>query len=721
MTLLPTIFALDIGTRSVNGIIVKENDNNFEIVDIVTKEHSERAMLDGQIHDVLAVSKVITEIKTELESRHGKLDKVCVAAAGRALKTERGLVTMPISGKPIMTKQDVLHFELSAVQQAQKNLASNNKEDKSYHYYCVGYSVICYKLDDEEIGNLIDQQGETASVEIIATFLPRVVVESLISALQRSNLEMEALTLEPIAAINVLIPQTMRRLNVALVDIGAGTSDIAITDAGTVVSYGMVPIAGDEITEAISDGYLLDFPLAEKAKRELYKQGTITITDILGFETEVPKHEVVKQISSSIDKLASSIVSEILTLNQHKPPKAVMLVGGGSLTPELPKRIASYLELPENRVAIRGIDAIQRLILSANIQKGPELVTPIGIGIAAKQTPVQYLSVKVNDKSIRLFDIKKLTVGDCLLSAGIEMNKLYGKPGMAIIITLNGQKVTLPGNYGLPPKLLKNNEPCSLDDLIQQGDHIAIEKGRDGSPARVQIKDIIDQIPTAHITINGQKHNIVAKFFKNKQEVTADSFVIDHDNIHCEFPSTIKGLLNFIQNENIHSELLTYSLVINKQEMKIPSMSGYITRNGVKVPPTSSFANNDNIVINFSKSTLTVKDLAELKGIMLSQTIPIQFNHKQILLTKSINEIFKNGTKLNEADILYSGDHIEIVSKPVEPFIFQDIFSHIEFNLPDNAHGGYALLRNNEEVSFKDIIEPGDELRIVFQDKNSYV
>ncbi len=60
----------------------------------------------------------------------------------------------------------------------------------------------------------------------------------------------------------------MRRLNVALVDIGAGTSDIAITNLGTVIAYGMVPIAGDEVTEAISDHYLLDFPLAEKAKRE---------------------------------------------------------------------------------------------------------------------------------------------------------------------------------------------------------------------------------------------------------------------------------------------------------------------------------------------------------------------------------------------------------------------------------------------------------------------
>ena len=56
----------------------------------------------------------------------------------------------------------------------------------------------------------------------------------------------------------------MRRLNVALVDIGAGTSDIAITDKSTVVAYGMVPTAGDEITEALSDHYLLDFPVAEK-------------------------------------------------------------------------------------------------------------------------------------------------------------------------------------------------------------------------------------------------------------------------------------------------------------------------------------------------------------------------------------------------------------------------------------------------------------------------
>ena len=56
-----TLFALDIGTRSVVGIILEKSDESYKIIDILSQEHSERAMLDGQIHDVTAVAKVITK------------------------------------------------------------------------------------------------------------------------------------------------------------------------------------------------------------------------------------------------------------------------------------------------------------------------------------------------------------------------------------------------------------------------------------------------------------------------------------------------------------------------------------------------------------------------------------------------------------------------------------------------------------------------------------
>ncbi len=95
-------------------------------------------------------------------------------------------------------------------------------------------------------------------------------------------------------------------------------------------------MAGDEITEAISDQYLLDFPVAERSKRDIVCKGKAVVTDILGFDREVTIEEMIHHIYTPIEQLAASIAEEILCLNS-KAPKAVMLIGGGSLTPKLSK------------------------------------------------------------------------------------------------------------------------------------------------------------------------------------------------------------------------------------------------------------------------------------------------------------------------------------------------------------------------------------------------
>ncbi|PLR79149.1 cell division protein [Bacillus sp. V3-13] len=705
------LFALDIGTRSVVGIILEEAGGQFRVVDILSMEHSERAMLDGQIHDVLSVSKLISVIKEQLEQQHGPLHRVSVAAAGRALRTERAKVSVDINGKPMMTKQDILHLELTAVQQAQAMVAQKHEIEKSYYYYCVGYSVLYYRLDGEEIGNLIDQQGDEASVEIIATFLPKVVVESLISALHRAGLEMDALTLEPIAAINVLIPPSMRRLNVALVDIGAGTSDIAITDAGTVIAYGMVPVAGDEITEAISDHFLLDFPLAEKAKRELSSRETITITDILGFETEVTREDAVTHITPALDKLAASIGDEILTLNNRKPPKAVMLVGGGSLTPELPGKLAQRLGLPENRVAIRGIEAISSLTLADHILKGPELVTPVGIAIAARMSPVQYRTVYVNEQPVRLFEVKKLTVGDCLLAAGIKMNKLYGKPGLAMIVTLNGQSITIPGQLGNAPTILKNGASCSFDEEISNNDRITVKKGEDGKQTKMQIKDLIDQLPQKMVTINGKPEIISAVLTCNKAAASPEKFLEDRDKITCTIPETIEELLHALKLQHYLPELRPLLLNINGKDQYFPGFGGKIYRNGVEVKLKSGFNDLDALTIVKRKEP-TVQELAEIKQINLYQKLPISFNGESVTLVKEIAEFYRGEQKLRVDDVLSDGDQVKISEKSFEPFIFQDIFTAVEVDMPAHANGSFELTRNDQPVAFHDQIEAGDSLRI---------
>ena len=82
------------------------------------------------------------------------------------------------------------------------------------------------------------------------------------------------------------------------------------------------------------------------------------MTDILGFEQHVAASDVTTIIKPAVDRLAKSISDEIKRLNNGISPKAVMVVGGGSLTPGLTKEISICLELPENRVGIRGLDAL---------------------------------------------------------------------------------------------------------------------------------------------------------------------------------------------------------------------------------------------------------------------------------------------------------------------------------------------------------------------------
>lgn len=108
----------------------------------------------------------------------------------------------------------------------------------------------------------------------------------------RAGLHVLNLTLEPIAAINVAIPESFRMLNLALVDVGAGTSDICVTKDGSIVAYGMIPYAGDEITELLVQHYLVDFNTAEHIKIASGEMGPIEYKDIMCISHTVNPEEV---------------------------------------------------------------------------------------------------------------------------------------------------------------------------------------------------------------------------------------------------------------------------------------------------------------------------------------------------------------------------------------------------------------------------------------------
>lgn len=712
------IFALDIGTRSVNGLLLNIENGHYTLVDYESIEHTERSMLDGQIHDVVAVAQIIERVKQQLEDRHKiTLTKVCVAAAGRALKTKRTVVSTDITKQPLMDREAISFLELTAVQKAQYELAEEEKsQDQLTHYYCVGYSVLQYKLDNDIIGSLIDQQGETAEVEIIATFLPKVVVESLISALHRAHLEMEALTLEPIAAINVLIPESMRRLNVALVDIGAGTSDIALTDEGTITAYGMVSKAGDEITEAISDFYLLDFNEAERVKREITEHHQATVEDILGFETVVTKNALALDIKPAIEDLAGAIANEIINLNK-RPPKAVMLVGGGSLTPELTNILADKLQLPHNRVATRGTDAIKDLRTAIDIPTGPEFITPIGIAIAAKQNPVHYISVTVNERAVRLFDMKQLTVGDCLLAAGIDIKRMYGKPGMAYMVSINNQTITLPGTHGTPPKIKRNNKPLRVDDLIEHNDTLVVDRGEDGHEPHVTLHDIIGDVQPFTLYFNDKPYQVTPKITINKKAANLEAVLNDGDRIEMVDHIDLGTWLNQSEFHYLAHEPEVFAIYLDDKFIPLEVYSEKLLINHQPASLETKLKPGDRIFYN-PLQKVTKEVLTKALKLPLSEEINITFNNEPVTIKKEKMALYHHDILLKDDDVIEPLSKLTIKKLEDTTFIFQDVFRYITLDLM-KQRGHVHILKNGAPTTFLEPIVDGDKLEIIHESKQN--
>ena len=259
-----TIFSLDIGTRSVIGTVGIVKEKKFVVLAESYIEHQERAMIDGQIHDISLVANAVTYVKNQLEKKlNFELKDVAIAAAGRFLRTVTVKADIDIEPEKEIDKETIRSLELTSVKKAEERV---NKQTEG-KLYCVGYSVKSYYLNGFVISNLLSHKGESVSAEVIATFLPRGVVDSLYSVMDKVGLNVVSLTLEPIAAMEAAIPKNLRLLNLVLVDIGAGTSDIAISSKDTISAYGMVPLAGDEATEAIAQAFLVDFNTAERIKR----------------------------------------------------------------------------------------------------------------------------------------------------------------------------------------------------------------------------------------------------------------------------------------------------------------------------------------------------------------------------------------------------------------------------------------------------------------------
>ena len=125
---MSNVFGLDIGTRNVVGTVgYLTEDNEFVVEAQYVKEHETRAMLDGQIHDISRVAKTIKIVKQNLEEQTKEpLTEVCIAAAGRVLKTVTTHVEYEYAEESIVTGEDIHTLNLLGIEKAQEALKEVN-------------------------------------------------------------------------------------------------------------------------------------------------------------------------------------------------------------------------------------------------------------------------------------------------------------------------------------------------------------------------------------------------------------------------------------------------------------------------------------------------------------------------------------------------------------------------------------------------------------------
>ena len=514
------IFALDIGTRSIIGIVGRVEEERFQVLAIEKEEHGKRAMLDGQIEDIGQVARVARRVTDKLEERLDyTLERVCVAAAGRALRTEKGSYSLEFPEVTHVTNDLIGRLESGGVAEAEGTLGLSS--DSRRRFYLVGYTVSSYHLDHYPMTTLRGHNGQLLEAEVVATFLPGEVVESLYAVMESAGLEVASLTLEPIAALNAAIPADLRLLNLVLADIGAGTSDIAVCRDGSVVGYTMATIAGDEITEELMRRYLVPFATAERMKVCL-QEDTVTYRDVLGMEHSVTGGQLRETIQQPAQTLAQEIAQRVVALN-GAPPSALFLAGGGSKLEGLRELVAEALEMDENRVALAGNNYEISAFSDEYDLNDPELATPLGIAVSAGLGLISdSYRIMLNGKPAKLFRSGSLSVLELLMMNGYSSPDLVGRTGKNLSVTVNGQRMLFRGEPAAPCVLTLNGAETAPSALVYAGDNIQFTPAVPGAPAQRTVKDLLGADFVGGVTVNGRMADLDTRLNTGDQVLTSD-------------------------------------------------------------------------------------------------------------------------------------------------------------------------------------------------------
>jgi cell division protein FtsA len=346
------LVALDIGTEFVKALIAKvsvENPGQLEIIGVGRKHQALSDMQAGAIADIAGVVENCDKALDEAEAEAGVSARTAIIGiAGELVKGTT--TTVKVTRKDSTKQLDIEEMEkiISLVQKRAENSAKQQLAwelgGKNVDVRLVNSALVSFEIDGYPINNPIGFQGRDVVVQLYTAFAPLIHIGALEKTAEELDLDLLAVAAEPFAVSRAVIGNdSSQNLSAILMDVGGGTTDLAVINDGGVQGTKMFGIGGRAYTRGIEKEMGITFDEAEKFK--------VGISD-----NTIPVQKR-PQVEKALERTADTWVAGIeLALGEfdkldHLPHRMFLCGGGSSLDMLLDKLEQSdwYKSLPFTR------------------------------------------------------------------------------------------------------------------------------------------------------------------------------------------------------------------------------------------------------------------------------------------------------------------------------------------------------------------------------------
>jgi cell division protein FtsA len=376
--------ALDVGTEFAKALVFEIEDGRGVVKGVGRKRQGLAHMQSGTVADISAVVDNCAVALQEAEEMAGfRPEQVVIGIAGELVKgfttvtdQQRLKADLPITQAEL--GKLIEGVQRQAMREAERSVSWETGL-QSVDVRLVHAAVVGAWIDGYAVTNPIGFQGRNVRIAIFDAFAPLVHLGALQTVAAKLELELVAVVAEPYAVARVLDSEQVRQGGALFVDVGGGTTDVALVRQGGIEGTRMFALGGRAFTKSIADRLELPFPRAEALKVD-YARG---IAD----EREAEVREIVAD-DVAVWAAGVELVMEELAAGDLLPGR-IYLCGGGSRLPEIRAALgddAFSRRLPFARppeVTILSPEQIETIRDDTRLLEDQQDVTPMGLAFQA--------------------------------------------------------------------------------------------------------------------------------------------------------------------------------------------------------------------------------------------------------------------------------------------------------------------------------------------------